>query len=135
MTPSELVSVSVCPPIRCYAQLGSSRYAICGELARWRRPGVHWFDDRFFCDEHREPSDVAIAGELAVRRVRVEVEVFLAGASRDAPFAQSEALARLKAAVEQVGGVIDVQRVRSAFVAYPAQTAPGRENLAVGVPR
>ncbi|PYQ83143.1 MAG: hypothetical protein DMG02_34170 [Acidobacteria bacterium] len=125
----------MCPPLRCYAQVGSSRYAICGELARWRRPGAHWFDDKFVCDAHREPSDVAIAGEIAVRRVRVELEVFVAGASRDAPFAQSEALARISAAVIQAGGVVDVQRVRSAFVAYPATATSGLQNALVGVPR
>lgn len=113
------------PPVRCYHTDGNSRYAICGELARWKRPGNHWFDDAYFCDRHRAECDEPIVGELVVRRVRLTVDVLFAGASRDAPFAQTEAVQRLERVLASAGAVVEIHEVRSNPVRYRSQAAAG----------
>ncbi len=113
------------PSLRCFQTREKDRYAICGELAQWRRPGNHWFDDEYFCEAHRSPIDVPIAGELVVRRVKVTADIFLSGASMADPFARAEALKRLSDAVAVLGAVVDVTWIRSSVVRYAAPPVPG----------
>jgi hypothetical protein len=120
-----LPEASICPPLRCYQQVGELRTQTCSALARWKRPGSNWFGDEFFCDAHALPTDVAIVGVQAVRRVHLTVDVYLAGTSIAAPLSQSEALARLGDAVAGIGGLVDTQRVLSTVVRYPAHTGEG----------
>jgi hypothetical protein len=103
----------VCPVLRCYRVTMNSPRVVCGELARWRELGRHWFDDSFFCDQHRNATDVPVVDDVAIRRVRITADVFLAGTNIRAPQAQAEAVARLERAVAAAGGILDVQGVLS----------------------
>ena len=131
---AHLPLASLCPPLRCYHQVGELRTATCSELAFWKRPGSNWFADAFFCDAHAEPTDVAIVGVQAVRRVHLTVDVYLAGTSIAAPLSQAEALARLGDAVAGIGGLLDTQRVLSTVVKYPAPAVEGAQNGVSGIP-
>jgi hypothetical protein len=119
---------TICPPLRCYHQVGELRTATCAALARWKRPGSTWFADAFFCDAHGEATDVAIVGVQAVRRVHLTVDVYLAGTSIAAPLSQAEALARVNDAVAGIGGLVDTQRVLSTVVQYPAPAVAEARN-------
>jgi len=115
---------AVCPPIRCYHAPLKNRHAICGAVARWRRPAVHWFDERFYCDAHRATTDVPIVGDAIVRRLVVECKLLLTGASMADPFARREGVKRLEGAVVGVGAVLEVQQVYSRIVRYGATPPP-----------
>jgi hypothetical protein len=125
---AHLPEASVCPPLRCYYQVGELRTATCSALARWKRPASNWFADAFFCDEHSAPTDVAIVGVQAVRRVHLTIDVYLAGTSIAAPLSQAEALARVGDALAGIGALVDTQRVISTVVKYPAQAVEGAAN-------
>jgi hypothetical protein len=125
---------TICPPLRCYHQVGALRAATCSSPARWKRPGASWFADAYFCDEHALPTDETIAGDVVVRRVHLVVDVYLAGTSIQAPHCQAEALAWLGEAVATVGGLLDTQRVLSTVVRYPASAVEGAANASGGVP-
>src|SRR2546430_866602 len=113
-------AVATCPQIRCYARRGSAFGSLCGAPARWRRPGRIWFEDAFFCDDHRSEFDLEIDGDVVVRRVRLSVDVLLTGASMTAPEAQIEAGRQLERAVASIGGRLEVTGVSSQPVRYPA---------------
>ena len=125
---------TIAPPLRCCARLEQHPRRICGELARWKRPGNYWFATQFFCDAHRETSDLAIAGERIFRRVRITCDVLMAGVDVNPPIAQTEALARLEQAVQAAGGLLDVEAVRSSVVKWTPPPAAGREKGGGGAP-
>ncbi len=125
---------ALAPPLRCCQRVGSSPARICGELARWQRPGNYWFATEYFCDEHRAPTDTEIAGERIFRRVRVTCDVLFAAVDVNAPIAQTEALARLEQAVQAAGGVLDVERVISNVVKWEPQPGQGRASGGRGGP-
>lgn len=106
------------PPPRCCTPEKSRAAGICGELATRRRPGNRWFADTFHCNEHAHETDVSIAGDFALRRVRLTCEVLLAGIDVNDPIARAEAVARLEAAVQGVGGILDLREVSSAVGLY-----------------
>lgn len=114
------------PPQRCYHRGELAGATVCGERAEWMREGPHWFVCGYFCARHRLPSDVPIPAVHVFRRVRVSVEVFFSGASMEAPAAHREAMARLEAAVQSAGGLLDVQGVRSVIAKSLPQTMRGR---------
>jgi hypothetical protein len=123
---------SVKPPARCMTEVEPSAHQKCGELATVIRRGGKWFADSFHCSKHREPTDLAIAGDYMVRRVRVTCDVLLAGVDDREGICKAEAAARLAAAVAAAGGVLDVKMVTSQIGRYssPAgasgvKTAPG----------
>lgn len=80
----------------------------------------------YFCDAHRSSGDVAIPADVVFRRVRVQVEVLMAGASILAGEAQAEAVARLKTAVNQAGGVFSLTAVQSSVGRYVTPAALGQ---------
>lgn len=118
-------AVSIAPPLRCYFRPKIPGAPICGEFAHWMRPGNHWFDPEYFCDQHREPIDVLVPAEHVFRRVRFELQVLVSAAALNVTPAHTEALARLEAAVRAAGGVLDVQAVRSVVVRSSAQARAG----------
>jgi len=131
-SPAEHVPLAAhTPPLRCFEIEGKNRYAICGARAAWRRPGLHWFDDAFYCDEHRSEIDVPIVGECVIRRLRISVDVFLSGASMADPFARAEALGRLGHAVAAADGILELTWIQSSVVRYaaPLGLAGAREAL------
>lgn len=109
-------AVAIAPPMRCYARVENCAGPICGELAAWVRPGRDWFNPEYFCEQHRAPGDVAIGSEHVLRRVRINVDILIAGTSTNAPMAHVEAVARLELAVRKLGGVVDVNAVTSHVV-------------------
>jgi hypothetical protein len=123
-----LPTCAIRPPARCYQEVGGSELAICGRIAKWKRPGSAFFEDEYFCDEHHNSGDVLITGAHAIRRVRLSVDVLLAGVNTAAPIAQTEAVARIEAAVRTIGGVLDIHGVRSSIVRYAAPPAQDEAN-------
>lgn len=111
---------AVTPPPRCFTAVGPSPEQKCGELATRRRRGNRWFSDTFHCPQHADSTDVPIGGEFVVRRVRVSCDVLLAGVDERQGPAQTEAVARLAAAVAAAGGVLDVKIAASQIGRYPA---------------
>lgn len=116
---------TIAPPLRCYHRTGNSLQPFCGHAASWMRPGRDWFSVEYFCNLHHETCDVAIPAEHAFRRVRLTVDVLLAGVSINSPIAQGEAVAQLEAAVQSIGGVLDVSRVLSTVVCSSPGLGPG----------
>lgn len=106
------------PPLRCHFRQEHSPRQVCGALAAWKRPGNHLFATRYFCDEHRQASDLELGSELVVRRVRISVDVLFAAACLNDTLAQAEALERLEQAVHGVGGLLDVQAARVSLGRY-----------------
>src|SRR4051794_35032843 len=101
------------PAPRCFTSVGSSRTGKCGELATRRRHGNRWFRDTFHCDKHAHETDALINGDLVIRRVRVTCDILFAGVDEMAEAAQREAAARLAAAIEALGGVLDEKMTTS----------------------
>jgi hypothetical protein len=108
--------------------LSLSPLAICGQVACWKRPGRHWFDDRFFCHSHAEPSDEMVAGELVLRRLRITCDVLLTATDWRAPKAQAEGVGYLERAVAAAGGLLDVHGVLSTIGKTAAPAGPGQAN-------
>jgi hypothetical protein len=131
---SHVPAVSIVPPLRCYFRPELLGAPICGHFAHWMRPGNHWFDPEYFCDEHRGPIDVLAPAEHVFRRVRLELHVLLSAAALNVTPAHTEALARLEAAVRAAGGVLDVQGVRSMVVRSSAHAGAGLASAAPIVP-
>jgi len=97
----------------------------CGAPAVQLLRGNHWFDDAFRCAKHAESGGVALSAPVAVRRVRMRVDVLLAGVTMNDPAARGEAVARLQSAVAAIGGIVEVEDVRSAVGRYAAPAGPG----------
>lgn len=104
---------AIVPPIRCCELVDGVRRVFCSELAVVRRPGATYWFDEFFCLEHAAPSDVPIEREPTFRRVHLVCDVYFAGVSVQPAIAQTEAVARLEAAVREFGGLVTVQAARS----------------------
>lgn len=98
----------VAPPLRCCARLESRPDELCGCLAHWRTPVADQRIDRVWCDQHKNPGDQVIAGELPFRRVVLTVQVYLAGTDERAPVAQNEAYDMLERQVRRLGGVLNL---------------------------
>lgn len=111
-------------PLRCFHPLPGSEPPICGAPAKWKRPGVDWFTDEYFCDEHRRELDLSIAGDVVFRRVRVQLDVLLAATSSGDPQSRAEAMARVEGAIKAIGGCLDVHGTHSSFGRATVQ--PGR---------
>jgi hypothetical protein len=110
----------ITPSPRCFTIVEGPPRRKCGEHATRRRAGNQWFADTFHCTQHAEPTDLELAGECIVRRVRVTCDVLLAGVDERQGIAQTEAVARVEAAIAAAGGVLDVKMVTSQIGRYPA---------------
>ncbi|HKV99991.1 MAG TPA: hypothetical protein VJN96_09205 [Vicinamibacterales bacterium] len=84
--------------------------------------------DRYFCEVHRKPSDAPIPIGQVFECVRVELAVEIAGVVMGSGIARTEAVARLSAALERLGAVVDVQQVTSRQVQNAAIPRLGGEN-------
>lgn len=100
-------------PVRCFEPTGSRQLPTCGELAGWTRPSTNGVPVGYFCHRHRQPGDEPIAGEHLENRVRLTVEITIAGTSWGMREARSEALERLRLAIEGVHGLISLHQITS----------------------
>lgn len=98
-------------PIRCCAPQENLARPTCGDPARWLRPGAGLTIVGYFCDVHRESTDVAIADAAVVRRISIFAEVVFNATIARSPAGEHEALARLREAVDAVGGVVSLHSV------------------------
>lgn len=103
-----LLEFQVMPPLRCSHVYENPDRNFCGALASYMRAATVSDGFRFVCEQHREASDVAIAGELAIRVVSLHVEILFAGVVPFPRIAEVEALMRLHAAVADVGGLVNL---------------------------
>jgi len=83
-----------------------------------------WNGRGYFCDKHKRPDDEPIPLERVYRRVQIVAEVLIAGASFVQGPAELDALARMTAAVESVGGIVGIQTVSSQIGRLVPRTAP-----------
>ncbi len=119
-----LPACTYAPPLRCGHRDESPERQVCGAVAMRFRPGPNWFTPEYFCQDHSRAEDLGIPTAHIFRRVRVTVDVLFAGTSMEGPAAHAEAVARLERAVTAAGGLLEVDRVRSAMVkSMPLQPA------------
>ena len=134
---SSLSSFAIQPIPRCCGLSSFSPGQKCGLPGTKVVRGNWWFDDRVFCDEHAPETAETLPAELAVRRVHLVLDVYIAGTSGRAPEAQSEALERVVEALHGVGAVAEVSEIHSTYGRYPApaaNVAPNASGLALGAP-
>jgi hypothetical protein len=112
------------PPLRCFHKPIVSPADACAAPARWLRGGPNEPAHGFFCDAHRETGDVPIPPSFLFRRVAVTVQVLFSGASLFPVIAEAEALAKLRGAVEGVGGVMNLHALTSVLGRHTAPRAP-----------
>lgn len=82
------------------------------------RPARGAFQPGYFCADHRSHGDVPIPVEGEFRRVRLTLEVWLAGASWMPAEAEAEAEARLQLAIARAGGISAAVACTSAIVPW-----------------
>jgi hypothetical protein len=114
---NDVARFTVAPKIRCCHFAKHRESSICGEIASWKAPSQYASTGAYFCEEHRRPEHVPIAGTVLFRRVSLQIEVLFAGVSPIPAMAQAEALARLERAVESAGGMLSI-KAASSVVGY-----------------
>jgi hypothetical protein len=124
-----LPSMAFSPPARCFYRGGDDHGTVCGELAQYVRPGAEWFRTIYFCEAHHGPSDLEIPPVHPIRRVRINAILLFSAASLNQPIAHTEALARLEAAVQYAGGLLDVEDVNST---WGKSSPPARVGKTIG---
>lgn len=100
-------------PLRCYQPVGNQGRLFCGAPAVLMRESVGYNGPGYFCEKHAREQDEPIPAERVFRRVQIIAEVLLAGASFVQSQAELDALARMTAALESVGGIVGIQTVSS----------------------
>jgi len=112
-------------PIRCCAPSESfAPGGICGEPACWERPDAE-LGGAHFCDVHRGPTDVAIAGVAIVRRVHVVAEIVFNAARTGRAASEDEAVTRLLDAVRAAGGAVSLHAVTTDVGRQPIPVLAG----------
>lgn len=101
------------PPLRCAEPLADSAFAVCGKAARWQRSPRGELAALFFCDEHRGELDVPISDGARFLRVSLVAELLYTATHPTRGMAQGEALRRLEWAVEESGGIVNLQAAHS----------------------
>jgi hypothetical protein len=109
----ELEEFMLVPRLRCFEQVAIRDGGICGRPARWMRIDRAVLRPTYFCDTHRKAADEVIPADAPFRRVRLTVEVLMAGASWTPAIAHAEAVERLERVVRAGGGWLDVKMVTS----------------------
>ena len=104
----------------------------CGQPANWLRRGRGVFVDAFYCDAHRGETDVALAPGQPFRRVRVTLQVDLAGTSWEAFSAHRDAVDAIRMALEPLGAVVNLTTVMSAVVKNGPPRPAGKETAGQG---
>lgn len=115
---TDVARFTVAPPMRCCHFDQKSVSHICGRIATHRSSQPTPQTTGFFCEHHKRDTDVPITGPRLFRRVSFQLEVQLAGVSPIPAMAQAEALGRLEAAIEQLGGVLGVKAASSVVGLY-----------------
>ena len=133
-SPLSLPAFTVCPTVRCTRRLGDEAYQVCGQPATHVVRGKWWFEDRGFCAACAPETAEPLPADLAVRRVRLTLEVYVAGTHGSAPAAQQEALAHVQAALEAAGAIVEVLEARSTFGRYPAPVPVPARTARPGIP-
>jgi len=129
----DFARVVVVPPLRCCHRLADSSLAVCGREARWATAATVRQFPLFYCDEHRLEGDVLIPPDVAFRRIRVQVEVLLAGACGGAGESHAEAAELVRRAVEAIGGIPNLVAVYSDIARRTWPARPGESKASGGV--
>src|SRR6185436_6633512 len=96
------------PTLRCFGQVVNRNGLPCGRRAYFMRDSKFPEDVSYFCDECRQPGDTPIAADAPFRRVTLNVEIHIAGASRIHGAAHAEAVARIEQILEGLGGMVTI---------------------------
>jgi hypothetical protein len=123
---TELPTFIAVGEIRCCARDLNLEIPVCGRAARWVRDVRGTTIPEFACDAHRLATDRELAGVQLVRRVSVTAEVLFCGTSMHDTLARAEALRQLEAAVQRVGGFLNLVDVRSQIGRFPVPPAAER---------
>lgn len=129
---NSIADVRVMPPLRCSALTQNPARPFCGELARWMRHFEDPEGERFFCHEHRLPTDTVITGNVIFRRLTLHVDVLLSGVTPLDSLAKGEAFGRLEAAVAELGGLINLHSISSEVCRYGPSLPQDREGRIKG---
>lgn len=122
------IEFTIMPPLRCAHVVENPDRNFCGAPAVYMRAASADEGFRFWCADHRETTDVPIAGELAIRVVTLNVEILFAGVVPFPRIAQLEALTRLTQAVEAVGGLVNLHGASSQLGRWTPPRPPDEEN-------
>lgn len=122
------------PTLRCFHQVGIRQPLTCGKPATWQGPLLPRGLRAYVCDDHRTALDAPIGGVLIFRRIGLVFDVLFAGTHVVQQTAEVEALARMEAAVEAIGGYINLQSVRSEIGTWEALPQPRSDVAPAGVP-
>jgi len=132
---SDLPAFTACPSLRCGQAVALPDRAVCGVAAYWEAPGLPGTLPVYRCATHRQPTDRPIAPPLIYRRISIAAEVVFAGAGQPSGPAREEALARLRRAVADVGGLFNLLNVTDVVGRYtppaPAAKAKGGRGRAL----
>jgi hypothetical protein len=120
----DVPAFAICPAPRCCRPLGNLPDQVCGQPATRLVRGSWWFEDRAFCNQCAPAGAIDLSGELAIRRVHMRLEVYIAGTSGRPREAQIEALAHVRRALHDAGALCEVIEIRSTFGRYPASLPP-----------
>lgn len=121
---------TVRPPLRCFGRSGILAETLCGKPASWMIPTGNGLDPRFFCDDCRPPNAQPVHDAAPFRRVTVQLEIFLAGATYPPSSAHWEAVELVMRAIEAVGGVGNLRDVTSAIGRCEPPRPTGRARMA-----
>jgi hypothetical protein len=119
---SDVPIVNVIPPLRCQFERKNSGGVLCGKSAARMRHAAGESQVQYFCSEHARARDVAIPESGEFLRVRLAVDVTFAGASWLPGVATTEALERLRLAVEAAGGILNLIGVNYQVVGWTGKT-------------
>lgn len=114
------------PQLRCCQPVENTEHLVCGAPAEWRRPSRVASAADYFCDAHKLPADVPIAGATLFRRVSITCDINFAGASENPTVARMEALSRLQLAIERAGGMLNLHAVTDAVGCHEPPALPPR---------
>ena len=103
-------------PRRCQQLTGRLPVAICGELARWVRPGRNVDENAFSCDAHHDDEDVPLERLVLVRRCRLQIDVVLPGVGADGGTSLADTIAAVEGATQGIRGCLGVRLVGWAMV-------------------
>jgi len=121
--------------MRCHHKTGVRPSTWCGAIAPWLRAGSSLFADGWFCAAHHHPSDIESSQARRYRRVRLQLYVDLAGVSLQQADAQTEAVERVRQALEAIGARVSFGLVVSAILQNAPPPAQDVKTPPEGLPR
>ena len=97
----------------------------CGQRAGFLRPSGNGIPIGYFCWRHRANGDQPIPDSYVTTRVTLKLEVTFNGTSFRPTAAKTEALERMRLAVERELGVMSILQLSATFGRFAPPASPG----------